>query len=106
MNDESWHVVRGTPKVTGFIGTGLTPTSVSDEEVQHIINEIKEGEDKPKPKVIFESGEMVKIMEGPFSGFSGVVDEVNQERGKLRVMVSIFGRSTPVELDFLQVGKA
>ncbi len=106
LNDETWHVVKSTAKVTGFVGTGLTPTSLSEEEVQNVLNEIKEGEDKPKPKVLFESGEMVKIMEGPFSGFTGVVDEVNPERGKLRVMVSIFGRSTPVELDFLQVGKA
>jgi transcriptional antiterminator NusG len=105
LTDESWHVVRNTPKVTGFVGTGLKPTPLTDEEVQHILNQIKEGEDKPKPKVSFESGESVKIMDGPFSGFNGVVEEVNQERGKLRVMVSIFGRSTPVELDFLQVGK-
>jgi transcriptional antiterminator NusG len=105
LTDESWHVVRNTPKVTGFVGTGLKPTPLSEEEVQQILKQIKEGEDKPKPKVSFENGESVKIMDGPFSGFNGIVDEVNQERGKLRVMVSIFGRSTPVELDFLQVGK-
>lgn len=106
LNDETWHVVKNTDKVTGFVGTGLTPTPLTEEEVQNILNDIKDGEDKPKPKVLFETGESVKIMEGPFSGFTGVVDEVNQERGKLRVKVSIFGRSTPVELDFLQVGKA
>ena len=106
LTDESWHVVKNTPKVTGFVGTGLVPTPLTEEEVENILNQIREGEEKPKPKVSFESGETVKIMDGPFSGFNGVVDEVNQERGRLRVMVSIFGRSTPVELDFLQVGEA
>jgi transcriptional antiterminator NusG len=106
LTDESWHLVKNTPKVTGFVGTGVRPTPLTEDEVQNILNQIKEGEDKPKPKVSFENGETVKIMDGPFNGFSGVVDEVNPERGRLRVMVSIFGRSTPVELDFLQVGKA
>ncbi|MBI5788429.1 MAG: transcription termination/antitermination factor NusG [Candidatus Schekmanbacteria bacterium] len=106
LTDESWHVVRNTPKVTGFVGTGNAPTPLSDEEVSKIINQIKEGETKPKPKVQFEKGEPVKIMDGPFTGFTGVVEEVSPERGRLKVMVSIFGRATPVELDFLQVGKA
>jgi len=106
LTDESWHMVRNTPKVTGFVGTGSKPTPLTEEEVKQILNQIKEGEEKPRHKVTFEKGETVKIMDGPFSGFSGVVEEVNTERGKLRVMVSIFGRSTPVELDFLQVGKS
>ncbi len=106
LTDESWHVVRSTPKVTGFIGTGNIPSPLSPHEVAAIIDQIKEQKTKPKPKVLFESGEMVKIVDGPFSGFQGVVEEVNTERGKLKVLVSIFGRSTPVELDFLQVGKS
>ncbi len=105
LTDESWHVVRNTPKVTGFVGTGTKPTPLTEEEIQYILNQIKKGEEKPKPKVLFEKGELVKIMDGPFTGFSGMVDEVNLERGKLRVLITIFGRSTPVELDILQVGK-
>ncbi len=106
LTDDSWHLVKDTPRVTGFIGTGSKPTPVSPAEVKEILNQMKEGGEKPKPKVSFENGETVKIMDGPFNGFNGVVDDVNHERGRLRVMVSIFGRSTPVELDFLQVGKA
>ena len=106
LTDESWHVVKNTPKVTGFVGTGNTPSPLPAAEVEKILNQIKEGEAKPKPKVLFEKGESVKIMEGPFTGFTGTVEEVNAERGRLKVMVSIFGRATPVELDFLQVGKA
>ena len=106
LTDESWHAVRNTPKVTGFIGTGTKPTPLSEQEVETILKQIREGEEKPQPKQQFEKGESVKIMEGPFAGFNGLVDEINPERGRMRVMVSIFGRSTPVELDFLQVGKA
>jgi len=106
LTDESWHAVRDTPKVTGFIGAGNKPTPLSEQEVGQILKQIQEGEEKPQPKMLFEKGETVKIMEGPFTGFAGVVDEINPERGRLRIMVSIFGRSTPVELDFLQVGKA
>ncbi len=106
LTDESWHVVKNTPKVTGFVGTGANPSPLPDHEVEKILSQIKEGEAKPKPKVLFEKGESVKIMDGPFTGFTGTVEEVNSERGRLKVMVSIFGRATPVELDFLQVGKA
>ncbi len=105
LTDESWHVVKNTPKVTGFVSIGNTPSPLPDEEVEKILNQIKEGEAKPKPKVLFEQGEAVKIMDGPFTGFTGTVEEVNPERGRVKVMVSIFGRATPVELDFLQVGK-
>ena len=104
LTNECWHAVKNTPKVNGFIGVGKTPTPIPEEEVQRIINQIKDGEAKPAPKVLFEEGETVKIIDGPFSGFTGVVHNVNPVRGKVKVMVSIFGRSTPVELDFLQVG--
>lgn len=105
LTNESWHAVKSAPKVNGFIGVGKTPSPIPPDEVQRIIDQIKDGEAKPTPKILFEEGETVKIIEGPFSGFTGVVDNVNPIRGKVKVMVSIFGRSTPVELDFLQVGK-
>lgn len=104
MNEEAWYLIKSTPKVTGFLG-GNTPTPLTDVEVDEILRTEKGEPTKPKPKVLFESGENVRVIEGPFTNFTGVIDEVNLERGKLRVMVSIFGRATPVELDFLQVEK-
>lgn len=102
MNDDTWHLVKDTPKVTGFVGN-MKPSPISDAEVQTLQNRIDEGTLKPKPKISFEEGDHVKIIDGPFTNFDGVVDEVKTEKGKLRVIVSIFGRSTPVELDFIQV---
>jgi len=105
MTDHAWHVVKNTPKVTGFVGAGAKPTPLSKDEVEQILDQVKSAAEKPKPKYIFERGEQVRINEGPFSGFTGVVDEVNLEKNTLKVMVTIFGRATPVELDFLQVEK-
>jgi transcription termination/antitermination protein NusG len=104
MNDETWYLIKSTPKVTGFLG-GNTPTPLTEPEVEEILRTEKGEQTKPKSKVLFEAGENVRVIEGPFTNFTGVIDEVNLERGKLRVMVSIFGRATPVELDFLQVEK-
>ena len=104
-SDNAWHVVKSTPRVTGFVGSGPSPTPLSDEEVQQIVYRVSTAADKPKPKLTFEKGESVKIVDGPFATFNGVVDEVNSDRNTLKVMVTIFGRSTPVELDFLQVEK-
>ncbi|MFZ5555830.1 MAG: transcription termination/antitermination protein NusG [Pseudomonadota bacterium] len=107
MTDESWHLVKSTPKVTGFVGgTATKPTPISQKEVDAILHQIQEGVEKPKPKVLFEVGEMVRVKEGPFTDFHGTVEDVNYDKSKLRVAVSIFGRSTPVELDFGQVEKA
>ena len=106
MNDESWHLVKSTPKVTGFIGgTATKPTPITDKEVEKIMHQIQEGVEKPRPKVLFEVGEMVRIKEGPFTDFNGNVEEVNYEKSRMRVAVTIFGRSTPVELQFDQVEK-
>jgi transcription termination/antitermination protein NusG len=105
MNDEVWHVVKSTPRVTGFVGTGQQPTPLSEEEVQHIVYRVSEAKDKPKLKVKFEKNETVRITEGAFASFTGNVDEVNEDRSTLKVMVTIFGRSTPVELEFNQVEK-
>ena len=105
MNDNTWHVVKNTPKVTGFVGAGQRPSPLSQEEVDQVIQQVTVAAEKPKPKYTFEAGESVRIIDGPFSNFSGVVDEVNLDRNTLKVMVTIFGRSTPVELDFLQVEK-
>ena len=104
MNDQTWHLVKSIPKVSGFIG-GAKPTPLSDKDVAGILNRVQEDVDKPKPKRIFEVGEVVRIKEGPFADFNGVVDEVNYEKNRLRVAVLIFGRSTPVELEFGQVEK-
>ena len=107
MTDESWHLVKSTPKVTGFIGgTSTRPTPISEKEVQNILHQIQEGVEKPRPKVLFENGEMVRVKEGPFTDFNGTVEDVNYDKNKIRVAVTIFGRSTPVELDFGQVEKA
>src|SRR5438552_3082221 len=105
-SDEAWHLVKNTPRVTGFVGSGQNPTPLSEEEVQQIVYRVSTAADKPKPKLSFEKGETVKINEGPFASFTGIVDDVNTDRNTLKVMVTIFGRSTPVELDFLQVEKA
>lgn len=105
MNDETWHLVKSTPKVTGFVGGADSPTSISDEEAQKIIDQMIAGALKPKPKFQFERGDEVKVIDGPFTNFHGTVDEVNPDKGKVRVLISIFGRSTPVELEFVQVSK-
>jgi transcriptional antiterminator NusG len=105
MSDHAWHVVKNTPKVTGFVGAGAKPTPLSKDEVDQILDQVKTAAEKPKPKYMFDKGEQVRINEGPFASFTGVVDEVNLEKNTLKVMVTIFGRSTPVELDFLQVEK-
>ena len=105
LNDTTWYIVKGTPKVTGFVGGSRTPPIVPDEEVQRITDLIEEGELKPKSRIEFEKGENVRVTSGPFASFTGTVDEVNEQKWKLRVLVSIFGRSTPIELDFTQVEK-
>jgi transcriptional antiterminator NusG len=104
LNDETWHVVKETSKVTGFVG-GNNPFPIPDEEVNKITKRMEEGAEKPKPKVLFEVGETVRVIDGPFLNFAGVVEDVKPEKAKLRVMVSIFGRATPVELEFMQVEK-
>ncbi|MCK9260193.1 MAG: transcription termination/antitermination protein NusG [Azoarcus sp.] len=106
MNDESWHLVKSTPKVTGFVGgTANKPSPITEKEVDKIMQQMQEGVEKPRPKVLFETGEVVRVKEGPFTDFHGAVEDVNYEKSKLRVAVTIFGRSTPVELDFAQVEK-
>lgn len=107
MDDATWHLVKSTPKVTGFVGgTATKPAPISEREAQAILQQIQEGVEKPRPKVLYEPGELVRIIDGPFSDFNGSVEEVNYEKSKLRVSVTIFGRATPVELDFSQVEKA
>jgi transcription termination/antitermination protein NusG len=103
MNENTWHIVKDTPKVTGFIGGKDKPTPIPDKDVEVLKSRIDEGTLKPKPKFKFEEGDHVRIIDGPFTNFDGIIDEVKPEKGKLRVIVSIFGRSTPVELDFIQV---
>ena len=105
MTDETWHLVRNTPKVTGFVGQGSKPTPLTPEEVDQVVHRVSTSDEKPKPKFMYEKGEPVKIIDGPFSNFTGVVEDVNLERSTLKVMVTIFGRSTPVELEFIQVEK-
>ena len=106
MTDDSWHLVKSTPRVTGFIGgTANRPLPITQREVDAIMQQIQTGGEKPKPKVQFEVGQRIRVNEGPFADFNGVVDEVNYERNKLKVSVQIFGRETPVELDFMQVEK-
>jgi len=106
MNDELWHAVKNTPRVTGFVGGGNSPVPLSADEVNSILYRQASASERPRPKMTFEKNDSVRIVDGPFANFSGKVDEVNTERGTLRVMVTIFGRSTPVELEFLQVEKA
>lgn len=105
MTDESWLMVRQTPKVTGFVGSGRKPSFLTKTEVSQIVEHMETTSEKPKPKHSFEKGEAVRIIDGPFFNFNGIVEEVNPERSTMRVMVTIFGRSTPVELEFLQVEK-
>ena len=105
MSDDAWHMVKNTPKVTGFVGTGIKPTPLLQEEVDRIINQVTTSAEKPKPKFVYKEGEQVRIVDGPFSNFTGSVEDVNHDRNTLKIMVTIFGRSTPVELDFLQVEK-
>ena len=106
MNDESWHLVKSTPKVTGFVGgTANKPAPISEKEVEKIMQQMQEGVEKPRPKVLFEIGEVVRVKEGPFTDFHGSVEDANYEKNKLRVSVTIFGRATPVELEFSQVEK-
>ena len=106
MGDDSWYLVKHTPKVSGFIGgTAEKPGTLSEKEVAAIFNQVEEGENKPKPKTLYEPGEIIRVVDGPFADFSGVVEDVNYEKSRLRVSVSIFGRSTPVELEFSQVEK-
>jgi len=105
LNDETWHTVRGTPKVTSFVGDDLHPQPLPDADAMKIIGRIKDGALKPKPKVMYEAGDSVRVTEGPFANFQGVIDEVFPDKGRVRVMVSIFGRETPVELEFIQVTK-
>ncbi|MBV34067.1 MAG: transcription termination/antitermination protein NusG [Rickettsiales bacterium] len=106
MNEETWQVVRNTPRVMGFIGgTSDRPAPISKKEADAILNRLEDGTDKPRPKVLFEAGEMVRVTDGPFADFNGVVESVNYEKSRLQVSVSIFGRSTPVELEFSQVEK-
>ncbi len=107
MNDETWHLVKNTNRVLGFIGgTADKPAPISDKEAESILQRVQEGTEKPRPKVLFEPGEVVRVTDGPFNDFSGVVEEVNFEKSRLLVAVQIFGRSTPVELEFSQVEKA
>lgn len=105
LNDQTWHTVKNTPKITGFVGGTINPPSVSDAEVQRLTTQITEGALKPKPRIVFEGGDQVRVADGPFANFNGTVEEVKPEKQKVRVLVSIFGRSTPVELDFDQVEK-
>ncbi len=106
MNDESWHLVKSTPRVMGFIGgTADKPAPISEKEANAILQRIQDGVEQPRPKTLFEVGEMVRVIDGPFADFSGVVEEVNYAKSKLHIAVTIFGRSTPVELDFDQVEK-
>lgn len=106
LTDETWHLVKSTPRVTGFLGgKGNRPAPISEKEVEKILMQMEEGVEKPKPKVLFEVGEMVRVKDGPFADFNGNVEDVNYDKSKVRVSVAIFGRSTPVELDFGQVEK-
>ena len=103
MNNETWHLVKSTPKVTGFVGPGSRPASLPQEEVDEILYRMEVGAEKPKPKSVFQKGDKVRVIEGPFINFMGAIEDLNPERGKLKVMVAIFGRLTPVELEYYQV---
>jgi transcriptional antiterminator NusG len=105
LTDDSWHLVKDTPKVTGFVGSKTEPVAIPDEDAEKIINQMQEGIAKPKPKIQFEVGDKVQVTDGPFTNFAGVVDEVRPDRGRVKVMISVFGRPTPVELEFTQLEK-
>jgi len=105
LNNETWHVVNNTDKVSGFLGGREKPTPISDEEAAQILNRMEAGKLAPKPKYLFEAGDDVRVIDGPFTNFNGTVEDVNPDKGKIKVLVSIFGRSTPVELEFVQVAK-
>lgn len=105
MSDEAYHLVKNTPKVTGFLGQQNRPSPISQSEVEQIVNQVQEGVERPKPSVVFEIGEQVRVCDGPFATFSGFVEEVDEEKARLKVAVSIFGRATPVELEYGQVEK-
>ena len=106
LADEVWHVVQETPRVTGFLGGRDSPASLTDEEAEKIIGKVEAGKLKPQPKFMFEPGDEVRVIDGPFTNFTGTVEDVKPDKGKIRVLVSIFGRATPVELEFVQVAKA
>lgn len=106
LNEETWHVVKGTPRISGFVGNARTPPTVPDDEIARITSQMVEGAAKAKPKFNFKEGDAVRVIDGPFANFNGTVEEVKPEKSKLRVLVSIFGRATPVELDFIQVEKS
>jgi len=106
MTDQTWHLVRDTPKVTGFLGgSGTRPVPISEVEAQRIMSQVKEGIERPRPSIVFEIGEQVRVCDGPFNSFNGLIEEVDEERSRVKVAVSIFGRSTPVELEYAQVEK-
>ncbi len=106
LDDETWHLVTTTAKVTGFLGGRERPAPISEEEAKAILNRMEAGKNKPQPKFLFQVGDEVRVIDGPFANFNGTVEEVNPEKGKVKVLVSIFGRPTPVELDFVQVSKS